>query len=343
MSLPCALAPRVLLLSRLSTAAVLRRRVKGKDFSAPRHNPAQHRTGTTGVVTLTFLRAFPTRQQQQEPREERRFGRNPFSDGSTTLGYVVVAAASGSIPGSESDSGGGGGDDDGDMATSGGSGVPNDFGNFNKVASSVAAERNKAPIAEVIVPYLTDAPEGGVLVEMACGTGQHAAHIAPLLPRLTIQPTDLDDSSFDAVAHHCSAHANVKSPIVVDASTDWASELCSRLGADGAPGASTAVSAVLVVNMTHISPYAATQGLMRGAGAVLRPGGHLFIYGPFKRNGRHTSEGNETFDASLRGRNPEWGYRDLEAVADLAAAEGMITAEVRDMPANNFMLVFKKN
>ena len=206
------------------------------------------------------------------------------------------------------------------MASStGDSGVPNDFGNFNKVASSAAAERNKLPIAEVIVPYLADAPKGSVLLELACGTGQHAAHLAPLLPHVKIQPTDLDDSSFDAVVHYCGKHGNVNPPKTLDASADWAPSVVSDLK-DVGP-----VMAMLVVNMTHISPYSATQGLMRGAGAVLAPGGRLFVYGPFKKGGKHTSEGNETFDASLRAQNQEWGYRDVEAVEALAAAEGMST------------------
>ena len=233
-------------------------------------------------------------------------------------------------------------------ATSGG-GVPNDFGNFNKVASSAAAERNKGPIADVVVPYLTvsassssssSSSSTGVLLELACGTGQHAAHLAPLLPHLSIQPTDLDDSSFDAVAHYTSEHANVSSPLVLDASSDFAEGLLSRLTTNSQP---PKVIAALVVNMTHISPYSATTGLMRGVGAVLASGGYLFVYGPFKRGGAHTSEGNAAFDESLRGRNSAWGYRNVEDVTELAAAEGMSTAEVREMPANNFMLVFKKD
>jgi hypothetical protein len=92
--------------------------------------------------------------------------------------------------------------------------------------------------------------------------------------------------------------------------------------------------------MIHISPWAATIGLMRGASRVLRPGSRLFLYGPYRRDGRHTSPGNETFDAALRARDPAWGVRDLGDVAACAREHGFDLEETLTMPANNLTVVF---
>jgi hypothetical protein len=229
------LSPRVLLLSRLSTAASLHRRL------LPPVHPARARhTHSAGgfVNNNKFHPSHPRARQHPISSLSDRGGR----------GYVVAAASSGGS-GSKSD-----GEGEGGM---------NDFGNFNKVASSVAAERNKEPIADVLVPYLKDASKGGVLVELACGTGQHAAHLAPLLPQLTLQPTDLNNSSFDAVLHYAAGHANVSPPLLLDASSpEWAPGLLSNLREIFGVGAA-GVAAVLVVNMVglyklnQLSPYIA--------------------------------------------------------------------------------------
>ena len=94
--------------------------------------------------------------------------------------------------------------------------------------------------------------------------------------------------------------------------------------------------------MIHIAPWAAAVGLMRGAGTILSPEGKLVLYGPYRRDGRHTSSGNEAFDTSLRAENPEWGIRDLEAVSDLAETHGLTLAHIEDMPANNLTLIFRR-
>ena len=226
--------------------------------------------------------------------------------------------------------------------------MSNDFGTFNKAASSSAAERNKVPIAEAFAPRLRAcAPTGGVVVELACGTGQHCAHLSGELPDFSFLPTDLDDSAFDAVRHHANA-PNVRAPLVIDACDEAWSERVKRAlpetfgvseGTAFAGNATDAgVAAVLVVNMTHIAPWRATLGALAGAAAVVRSGGLLFVYGPFKRDGAHTSEGNATFDASLRDRNAEWGYRDIEAVIAEAERAGFGGAEIVSMPANNFAI-----
>ena len=206
---------------------------------------------------------------------------------------------------------------------------------FNKVASSAAAERNRQPIADVVVPLLAHL-DCGLVVELACGTGQHVAHVAPSLPNLTWLPTDLTDESFGSVTHHTRGLENVLEPGVLDASdASWP---------DRFAGSWEPPVAVLVVNMTHISPWEATVGTVLGAAKLLEDtvDGLLMIYGPFKVKGEHTSEGNATFDQSLRERDPAWGYRDVEAVESLGAAHGFVTEKVHEMPANNLMLIMRR-
>jgi|Transcript_2324 SAM-dependent methyltransferase len=225
--------------------------------------------------------------------------------------------------------------------------MSNDFGTFNKAASSAAAERNKVPIADVFVPLLRNAKPGTV-VELACGTGQHTAHLAKELPAFTFQPTDLDDTSFASVTHHCAGNTNVMTPITVDATdASWSDKIMteeSKLACAAAVvGALTQdVAAVLIVNMTHISPWRATLGALSGSSKLLRENGVLFIYGPFKRDGTHNSDGNATFEKSLQERNPEWGYRDIETVIREAAAVGFGTPTITEMPANNYVLTMRK-
>ncbi|OYY87003.1 MAG: hypothetical protein B7Y61_05655 [Rhizobiales bacterium 35-66-30] len=102
------------------------------------------------------------------------------------------------------------------------------------------------------------------------------------------------------------------------------------------------VAAVVCINMIHIAPPSATQALLRGAGTVVAPGGILFLYGPYRREGRHTSPGNEAFDARLRAENPQWGVRDLEDVVQRAHDLGFDLDQVHDMPANNLSVIFRK-
>jgi len=99
---------------------------------------------------------------------------------------------------------------------------------------------------------------------------------------------------------------------------------------------------VVAINMIHVAPWSATLALFEGAKALLSAQHVLFLYGPYRRDGRHTSESNAQFDLDLRTRNPEWGLRDLEAVSDVAAGASFALAETVDMPANNLSLVFKR-
>ncbi len=100
--------------------------------------------------------------------------------------------------------------------------------------------------------------------------------------------------------------------------------------------------AVLCANVIHIAPWRVAEGLLAGAGGYLREDGRLFLYGPFKRGGKHTAISNAVFDTSLREGNPEWGVRDVEALEVLAAGAGLVLIEIAEMPANNLTLVFAR-
>lgn len=190
-----------------------------------------------------------------------------------------------------------------------------------------AAARNREPILEVLRDRL---PGRGLVLEVASGTGEHALHFAAALPGLVFQPSDPDPdarASIDAWVAD-SGLPNLRPALALDASgPNW-------------PVA--AADAVLCCNMIHISPWASAVGLVTGAGRILPPGGLLYLYGPYRRDGRHTAPSNEAFDADLKRRNPAWGVRDLEAVADLAVDAGFGGPEVVEMPANNLSVMFRR-
>lgn len=193
--------------------------------------------------------------------------------------------------------------------------------------SAPATRRNREPILEVLRTVL---PERGLVLEVASGTGEHAVHFARSLPLLRWQPSDPDPDAIASIRawREESAPANLLEPLRLDASAEeW-------------PVA--AADAVLCVNMVHISPWAATVGLMRGAGRLLGEGQPLILYGPYRRSGFATAPSNEAFDESLKARNPEWGLRELETVADEAARSGLRLDRVHEMPANNLTAVFRR-
>jgi hypothetical protein len=189
-----------------------------------------------------------------------------------------------------------------------------------------ATERNRDPIAGVLREAL---PERGTVLEVASGTGQHVVHFAGLFPDLDWQPSDSDPDAIASIAAWIeeSDLANVRPPIQLDAAGIW-----PAVNAD----------AILCINMVHISPWVATEGLMRGAGALLGQGAPLVLYGPYRRVEVPTAPSNEAFDASLRARNPEWGLRDLEAVRAAGKANGLELERLVEMPANNLTIVFRK-
>ncbi|MBL8482187.1 MAG: DUF938 domain-containing protein, partial [Rhodocyclaceae bacterium] len=170
-----------------------------------------------------------------------------------------------------------------------------------------AAERNKDPILGVLARVL---PKRGQVLEVASGTGQHVVHFAAALPDLTWQPSDPDPEMRESIALRLkeARRTNVNSPIDLDV---------SKL-----PWPVHTAHAVVAINLIHVAPWSATQALFEGAKALLSMQGVLFLYGPYRRFGRHTSPSNAQFDLDLRARRAEWGLRDMEAVSDLAARSG---------------------
>ena len=190
-----------------------------------------------------------------------------------------------------------------------------------------ATQRNRQPILEVLSRVL---PTSGRVLELASGTGEHAVWFAQQLRPLIWQPSDADPEMRRSILAHCQGLdlANLADPLALDVTRQpW-----PIAQADG----------IVCINLLHIAPWAAAEGVMAGAGQILPAGGVLVLYGPSRRNGDHTAPSNAAFDQSLRQQNPAWGVRDLEAVADLAKAQGMTLEEVVEMPANNLTLVFRK-
>jgi SAM-dependent methyltransferase len=188
-----------------------------------------------------------------------------------------------------------------------------------------ATGRNREPILEVLRRVL---PARGLVLEIAAGTGEHAAFFAKALPELVWQPSDLDEEARRSVVAWTRDVPNVRPPLALDVREDaW-----PVARADG----------IVAINLIHIAPWECCLGLMRGAGRVLSPGGVLYLYGPYRLDGRNTAPSNEAFDQSLRARDPEWGVRDLEAVVAAAATEGLVHVERVAMPANNQSVVFRR-
>jgi SAM-dependent methyltransferase len=189
---------------------------------------------------------------------------------------------------------------------------------------SPSAARNRGPILDVLRRVL---PAEGLVLEIASGTGEHVIHFAQHLPGLVWQPSDADADSMASIeAWRAAARlANVRPALALDVLAE--------------PWPVQQADAIVCINMIHISPWTATEALLRGAARTLRPGGVLYLYGPYRRRGRPTAPSNEAFDADLRRRDPEWGLRELEAVADAAARRGLRLRETVDMPANNLSVV----
>ena len=190
-----------------------------------------------------------------------------------------------------------------------------------------ATARNRAPILDVLRQHL---PSRGLVLEVASGSGEHTVHFARAFPGLYFQPSDPDRqarASIDAWSTEAGLQ-NIRPALALDAAAEtWPL---------------SEAEAVVCINMIHIAPWEAAIGLVRGAAALLRADCMLYLYGPFRRDGAHTTSSNAAFDRSLRMQNPAWGVRDLEAVADLAESHGFCKPVIEAMPANNLSLIFRK-
>jgi SAM-dependent methyltransferase len=199
---------------------------------------------------------------------------------------------------------------------------------------AAAFHRNHQAIWAVLQPFLTG--KSGDVVEAGSGTGQHVVEFARHTPDITWWPSDLNAQHLKSIAAW-RAHAglaNVRAPLRIDLSDPaWCAEMQDGSGP-------SKLLAVFCANVIHIAPWRVAEGLFAGAGRYLRADGRLFLYGPFKRGGKHTAVSNAVFDTSLRERDPEWGVRDVEALERLAANVGLALIDIAEMPANNLVLTF---
>jgi hypothetical protein len=192
---------------------------------------------------------------------------------------------------------------------------------------SPSAERNKAPISAVLSQVL---PKCGVVLEVGSGTGQHVVEFARAMPNLIWQPSERDADCLRSIRAWLAVErlSNVRPPLDLDVNV--------------LPWPIDSAAALVCINMIHIAPWSATEALFQGSRTLLSVGGLLCLYGPFKRQGHHTSPSNKTFDALLRRQDPEWGVRDVDDASRLADEAGLDLRETHEMPSNNLTLVFAR-
>ncbi len=194
-----------------------------------------------------------------------------------------------------------------------------------------ATQRNREPILAILSEVLLTRSN---VLEIASGTGEHAVYFASKLASCHWIPSDANPAAQASIVAWKNAQQlqNLDFPLPIDVTqASWQQQVAERN-----------IKAIVNINMIHISPWLACLGLMEGAGQILPPGGILYLYGPYKRNGEHTAPSNDSFDRSLRDRNSLWGVRDLEAVTEAAAAQNLRLEQVVEMPANNLSVIFSR-
>ncbi|MFB4204295.1 hypothetical protein KBTX_02061 [wastewater metagenome] len=192
---------------------------------------------------------------------------------------------------------------------------------------SPATARNREPILAVLRETI---PERARVLEVASGTGEHAAFFTAAMPGWTWQPSDPQPAALASIrAWRPYGGDGLLVPLELDVTAEW-------------PVAGP-LDALVAINLIHISPWRVTEALMAGAGRLLADGGVLVLYGPYRENGEHTASSNAAFDADLRARDPQWGVRDLEAVTEAAAVHGLMLEQRHAMPANNLTVVFRRS
>lgn len=200
-----------------------------------------------------------------------------------------------------------------------------------------AFHRNHQPIWAVLGEFLSG--KSGDVLEAGSGTGQHVVYFAQRSPDVTWWPSDVNEQHLKSIAawRAQAGLANIRAPLRIDLGELGWPRLMSE---EGGP---TELVALFCANVIHIAPWRVAEGLFAGAGRLLAADGRLFLYGPFKREGRHTALSNAVFDASLREANPEWGVRDVTDLGELALRNRLALREIKDMPAENMVLVFARS
>ena len=199
---------------------------------------------------------------------------------------------------------------------------------------AAAFHRNHAPIWAVLRTFL--AGKSGDVLEAGSGTGQHVVHFAKHAPDIIWWPSDLNEAHLKSIAawRAYAGLPNIRPPLRIDLSDPvWCATMHDGSGPDD-------LLAVFSANVIHIAPWRVAEGLFAGAARYLRADGRLFLYGPFKRDGKHTAISNAVFDTSLREQDAEWGVRDITDIEKLAEGVGLTLTETVQMPANNLILAF---